>query len=107
MEIFLAGSKDGREQCQKILDSLYFSEMDDRRNQIKQAHEKTFEWILRHHETEDPAWDDFVKWLESDGGHPIYWIRGKPGSGKSTLVRHLDRQLTKHTRFGEWTKGFS
>ncbi|KAF7561352.1 hypothetical protein G7046_g2793 [Stylonectria norvegica] len=32
-------------------------------------------------------WDDFNDWLKSDSN--IYWISGKPGSGKSTLVGYL------------------
>jgi putative ribosome biogenesis GTPase RsgA len=29
----------------------------------------------------------FADWLENDGG--IYWIAGKAGSGKSTLMKYL------------------
>jgi hypothetical protein len=32
-------------------------------------------------------WDSFSDWLQNDS--PIYWISGKPGSGKSTLMRFL------------------
>lgn len=33
------------------------------------------------------AWDSFSDWLKSEGR--VYWISGKPGSGKSTLVKFL------------------
>jgi hypothetical protein len=39
-------------------------------------------------------WDSFTEWLKSDSD--IYWISGKPGSGKSTLVKFIvDSPLTK------------
>ena len=33
-------------------------------------------------------WDNFEEWLRSDDGHP-YWLSGKPGSGKSTLMKYI------------------
>jgi hypothetical protein len=41
---------------------------------------KTFDWI----------WDDsaaFKDWIKNGSG--VFWITGKPGSGKSTLMRYL------------------
>ncbi|KAI1762410.1 hypothetical protein GGR53DRAFT_521656 [Hypoxylon sp. FL1150] len=43
---------------------------------------------------EDVSWDSFSDWLRSDS--KIYWVSGKPGSGKSTLIKYiLDNPLTK------------
>ncbi|OCL07889.1 hypothetical protein AOQ84DRAFT_222459 [Glonium stellatum] len=36
-----------------------------------------------------PSWDNFVEWLEGSDGRNIYWITGKAGSGKSTLMKYL------------------
>lgn len=33
------------------------------------------------------SWDNFQEWLLSESN--TYWISGKPGSGKSTLVKFL------------------
>ncbi|RYP19319.1 hypothetical protein DL765_003401 [Monosporascus sp. GIB2] len=33
------------------------------------------------------SWDSFIEWLKSD--NDIYWISGKAGSGKSTLIRFI------------------
>ena len=33
-------------------------------------------------------WDNFEEWLRSDGDNP-YWLSGKPGSGKSTLMKYV------------------
>ncbi|KAI2465181.1 hypothetical protein F4781DRAFT_424945 [Annulohypoxylon bovei var. microspora] len=43
---------------------------------------------------EDKLWDNFDDWLKSDSN--IYWISGKPASGKSTLMKYiLNNPLTK------------
>jgi hypothetical protein len=42
----------------------------------------------------DISWDCFSDWLRSE--ETIYWISGKPGSGKTTLVKHIiDHRLTQ------------
>ncbi len=40
-------------------------------------------------------WDDLPKWLRS--GEGIYWVSGKAGSGKSTLMK----RLVQHSRTGD------
>lgn len=47
---------------------------------MNQAYEKTCGWLF-----EDET-IGFVKWLRS--GEGIFWISGKPGSGKSTLMKY-------------------
>ncbi|KAF2183957.1 hypothetical protein K469DRAFT_751327 [Zopfia rhizophila CBS 207.26] len=80
--------KIGREQM--ILRSLRFKEMLDRYHAIPKAHTNTFSWIFKP--SSFPACDarskiTFKEWLSSGTG--IYWISGKPGSGKSTLMKYL------------------
>lgn len=56
--------------------------------EVREAHEKTFHWVF------DPDVVDFSTWLrhfEPSGLQPIYWIKGKPGSGKSTLMKFAMR----------------
>ncbi|KAI8626180.1 hypothetical protein F5Y19DRAFT_229340 [Xylariaceae sp. FL1651] len=36
---------------------------------------------------DDDLWDNFSDWLKSES--KLYWISGKPGSGKSTLVKFI------------------
>jgi len=73
----------------RFLDSLWFSDYKRRQETIKEAHEKTFQWMFETKETcvEASRWDDFVQWLEA--GHHTYWINGKAGSGKSTLMNYV------------------
>ncbi|KAI9680269.1 MAG: hypothetical protein M1822_007268 [Bathelium mastoideum] len=71
----------------KLVERLRFEEIQDRHDQVAQAHKETFRWIF-----EDPAktgkpWSDFTAWLEN--GESLYWITGKPASGKSTLMKFV------------------
>jgi hypothetical protein len=64
-----------------MLKSLYLEETVSRREQIEPTYSITFEWIFQDSQLQ------FSDWLRK--GHGIYWIRGKPGSGKSTLMKFL------------------
>ncbi|KAL8330732.1 hypothetical protein RB593_001618 [Gaeumannomyces tritici] len=73
-------------ELQACLQSLSFPQMTNRFHDIQPAKEKTCVWLLRH--TKYRTW--------ADRERSILWIMGKPGSGKSTLMKYaLDnhRQL--------------
>lgn len=81
-------------QHHNLLGSLRFKRQPERYSSITKAHEQTFSWIL------DPSSADTEArklrcWLEQkDGG--IFWVSGKPGSGKSTLMKFVaDHEETK------------
>lgn len=71
----------------KILSRLYFRHITERFDGIALAHERTFSWIFEDASTDGRPWDSFMEWLETGKG--CYWIRGKAGSGKSTLMKYL------------------
>ncbi|KAL8962363.1 MAG: hypothetical protein Q9193_001220 [Seirophora villosa] len=50
---------------------------------VQTAYEATFHWLF------DPNVVSFRNWLCNGVKHsqPLYWIQGKPGSGKSTLMK--------------------
>ncbi|KAF5545951.1 hypothetical protein FMEXI_5867 [Fusarium mexicanum] len=48
-------------------------------------------------------WDCFIDWLKSD--QPVYWISGKPGSGKSTLMKFLVLDSRTLDVLKDWKKG--
>ncbi|KAH7398566.1 hypothetical protein BKA66DRAFT_391331, partial [Pyrenochaeta sp. MPI-SDFR-AT-0127] len=70
------------EQKLMLLDSLRFDQIDARHMTIKSAHAKTCKWLLNSPE--------YLDWLDStklDEHHGFLWIKGKPGTGKSTLMK--------------------
>ncbi|KAI0965555.1 hypothetical protein F4678DRAFT_452367 [Xylaria arbuscula] len=71
-----------RNAC-KQLALLKSLEVKTRREAIKEAHAKTFEWILGQHQ--------FANWLK--GGKGIYWIRGKAGTPIQKSLTGLLRTL--------------
>lgn len=114
---------------ERLLRSLKFPAFNDRRNQVSEAHENTFEWIflgddgpsqedLSGSDLEDSDWEDsdledldladpseaswdlFSNWLSSTAD--IYWISGKPGSGKTTLVKYILDHPRTTTYLNTW-----
>lgn len=78
-----------RNYCQEFLKSLWFAEMHRRQETVGEAHRKTFQWIFEpeNFNRSGRRWDNFVQWLGE--GDSIYWISGKAGSGKSTLMNYI------------------
>lgn len=83
-----------------ILESLHFETMTHRYETISEAHQHTFEWIFRDPAAAAKPWSSFIQWAESGGG--IYWINGKAGSGKSTLMRFTVDDPRTRTRLEQW-----
>ncbi|KAK1673663.1 hypothetical protein BDP55DRAFT_633937 [Colletotrichum godetiae] len=71
----------------QILKSLKFAQIVERQTEIPKAHQNTFEWIF--HENVDV---NFASWLQASNG--IFWVTGKPGSGKSTLMKFISGHET-------------
>ncbi|KIX05149.1 uncharacterized protein Z518_06021 [Rhinocladiella mackenziei CBS 650.93] len=70
------------ERKRMLLDSLRFNQIDARQMTIKKAHAKTCTWLLRKSE--------YLDWLDPNKlsqHHGFLWIKGKPGTGKSTLMK--------------------
>jgi ankyrin repeat protein len=70
------------DQRQMLKDSLQFDQIDARHMTIKNAHARTCKWFL-----ECPK---YLQWLDPAGldkHHGFLWIKGNPGTGKSTLMK--------------------
>ncbi|KAI1150743.1 hypothetical protein F4825DRAFT_463129 [Nemania diffusa] len=73
-----------RERRQLLMDSLSFEKIDARHSNIKSAYGKTCAWLLSH--------PSYIKWLtpaEFPQHHGFLWIHGKPGAGKSTIMKFI------------------
>jgi len=83
---------------QMVLNTLSFDSRPMRHELIPEAHQRTFGWVFGnlsdeiedHHE----ARHHFASWLES--GHGMFWVAGKPGSGKSTFMKFISDDPRTH-----------
>uniref|UniRef100_A0A0D2XKT6 Nephrocystin 3-like N-terminal domain-containing protein n=1 Tax=Fusarium oxysporum (strain Fo5176) TaxID=660025 RepID=A0A0D2XKT6_FUSOF len=78
---------------EEILKSLNFEEIDVRKSIIKAAHSKTCRWFLKH--------TDYLSWIDPQQvsqHHGFLWIRGKPGAGKSTIMKFIYSESKKKDR---------
>ena len=101
---------------EEILTSLFYPDISSRQEQVDSQFdgiENSYDWIfdgpktrrLRRYEQIDHQkragrWDDFGHWLKS--GYGVYWINGKAGSGKSTLMNHICSHSRRLELLGEW-----
>lgn len=84
-----------------ILDSLGFATMQNRQEEVAQAYHTTFEWIFEEPKEEVKLWTNFVEWLRHGDG--IYWVNGKAGSGKSTLMKYIYNDERTSQILAQWS----
>ncbi|KAI1422042.1 hypothetical protein F5Y12DRAFT_717778 [Xylaria sp. FL1777] len=77
---------------QDIIESFYFDKFTSREEKVPDAHAKTFEWVFRGVLPDGTTKIGFPSWLKSGNG--IFWVRGKAGSGKSTLMKFISHHPT-------------
>ena len=108
---------------QQFKDSLSFPEINARQDDIAMSHEGTCRWIFGPTQAGDETdsmgessdassesrdvediraqpWSSFKDWLEGDGNDP-YWLSGKPGSGKSTLMKYISTEFSSYCQSHE------
>lgn len=102
---------------EQFKDSLSFPGMFSRQEDIAEEHQGTYQWIFQppcdgesqkadresavtgkgndgeacDDRKRGQQWSNFVAWLEH--GKEIYWLNGKPGSGKSTLMKFITSNI--------------
>uniref|UniRef100_L2G9U9 Nephrocystin 3-like N-terminal domain-containing protein n=1 Tax=Colletotrichum fructicola (strain Nara gc5) TaxID=1213859 RepID=L2G9U9_COLFN len=110
--------------CKRLLNSLNYPRMNERKNAIPERHDGTFEWVFEGFESEkystsdskshndsnfrttpeakrDQAIADLLRWLRGDG-FGMFWISGKPGSGKSTFVKFIMSDERTRLSLNKW-----
>ncbi|KIW63805.1 hypothetical protein PV04_08777 [Phialophora macrospora] len=93
--------------CDLIRHSLHFPQIRDRKLQIgaRAAHPNTFTWIFDKDSQMGVEGSNFAKWLEAkQGGESIFWVAGRPGSGKSTLMHFLSGAPQTKNAVACWTE---
>ncbi|KAF4633849.1 hypothetical protein G7Y89_g4262 [Cudoniella acicularis] len=85
-----------------LLYSLRFPGMTERHEDIPDPHWNTFQWIFNDLKA-GRSWPSFTDWLISGNG--LYWVQGKPASGKSTLMRHIYDSADTWSLLNQWSNG--
>jgi len=68
----------------EILQSLKILSGNSRYGKIEPEHDHTLNWIWSPKVAQGPG---FLEWLQNE--QPLFWISGKPGAGKSTLMKFI------------------
>lgn len=77
------GAKIHKDPLQELLDSLSFPQKNYRFTTIEPAYRQTCQWLFETRE--------YARWRNWDlrqAHHGILWLKGKPGTGKSTITKH-------------------
>lgn len=91
---------------ERLLTSLKYRGMNERANQVENAHARTFRWLFAdadERKSPEPVWSSFTDWLQSNLS--VYWIMGKPGSGKSTLSKFILSEPRTKSGLEKWRPG--
>lgn len=96
-----------RDELQKehvIIKSLNFDARPSRYDGIPEAHEKTFRWVFEDANILDHEANtgNLLEWLQQGDG--IFWISGKPGSGKSTLMKFVSHHEKTEEALSLWSR---
>ncbi|KAH7325656.1 hypothetical protein B0I35DRAFT_493569 [Stachybotrys elegans] len=70
------------ERRQRLLKSLDFPQIDARKTNIGSTYARTCRWLLTH-----PAYLEWLEPAKQSQNHGFLWMRGKPGAGKSTMMK--------------------
>ncbi|KAM3445962.1 hypothetical protein NHJ13734_000139 [Beauveria thailandica] len=76
---------------QTLLRSLEFEQINARRSNIKPKYSTTCRWLLTH--------PDYLNWQDPKQAvkhHGFLWIRGGPGTGKSTIMNFAYKEAMTH-----------
>ncbi|EHK39399.1 hypothetical protein TRIATDRAFT_322971 [Trichoderma atroviride IMI 206040] len=77
-----------------IATGIQFSNIETREEAISKSFQATYSWIFQDEPLKKdgaPMWHSFPSWLQDESEKP-YWITGKPGSGKSTIMKLILQQ---------------
>jgi ABC-type lipoprotein export system ATPase subunit len=69
---------------------------------VVKAYQKTFQWALGESTPTQLSWSNLSHWLKEGDG--VYWINGKAGSGKSTLMKHIVDDPRTCSYLDSWAK---
>lgn len=84
----------------RLIDKLKFIKIRDRQQSTPHAHRKTFRWVYSHRKHRGRRGGQLADWLHHQSG--IFWITGKPASGKSTLMKYIEENAKTDQLLRKW-----
>ncbi|KAK1754472.1 hypothetical protein QBC47DRAFT_218483 [Echria macrotheca] len=84
----------------RVLESLMDSTLKIRESSICSSHARTYEWMLTPRDANIYQNVQFLEWLRDETG--VFWVAGKPGSGKSTLMKFVPSDSRTRTALEQW-----
>lgn len=76
----------------EFLKSLFFPEMDDRKKNIQRAFDRTCDWLFS-----TPQYQNWNNRVDLACNYGMLWVKGKPGAGKSVLIKEVARRALKES----------
>lgn len=89
-----------RQSQLSIVQALVHPVMKMRESSIPEAHAKTYHWMLLPSDSSEYPDVRFHEWLTD--GRGVFWIAGKPGCGKSTLMKFLHSEERTQIALRKW-----
>lgn len=86
-----------------ILRFLWFRFISDREVDISTAYDGTFQWVYNEPNTTTLPHNTLPDFLRS--GEGCFWVNGKAGSGKSTLMKYLAGNSRTRELLAVWARG--
>ncbi|VUC37256.1 unnamed protein product [Clonostachys rosea] len=80
---------------EQLLKTLKFEQIESRRMTIKKAHKATCNWLLSH-----PSYKAWLNPDQLEQHHGVLWISGKPGVGKSTIMKFAHSSMMTSGIYG-------
>jgi hypothetical protein len=90
LPVWQDGNQSGQDAIEEALKSLAFAQMEARRETISTSHSNTCEWLFE--KPEYLGWRNPAMMSDHFG---FFWIKSKPGAGKSTFMEFLSRSAEK------------
>lgn len=100
-------SSQRRRNHEKILDALKFPGIHFRQERVTEAAGYTFAWLIENETIPDELYPSLEislrQWLATGNG--VFHITGKPGSGKSTFMKLIDKSKVADLQLQKWVVG--